>query len=290
MLDWEDLHVFVVFMRQQSLSGAARELQVEHATIARRIASLENDLKLKLVDRRSRSYVPTADGKAIAYLGTQMEEQAFAVARVAEAGAHGVLGDVSISSPPILTLNLIAPRLGELRRKHPGLRLRIIGETRTASLHQGEADLAIRLSRPTAAALVARKLGNIPFWLYASHEYLSECPPSMWTFLAYDESMEHSPQQVWLKAHANGRPIALSSNHLEIQQAAAAAGAGIVGLPFFAGDRDARLVRVDSDGPSLTREVWLTVHDDLRHVPRIAAAVEFVSDVLGIAFTDAGSA
>jgi DNA-binding transcriptional LysR family regulator len=288
MFDWEDLHVFCVFMRHKSLSGAARELQVEHATIARRIASLEDDLNLKLVDRRSRIYVPTADGVAIAHLGTRMEEQAFAVARAAEAGQLGITGEVLISSPPVLTLNLIAPRLGDLRRQHPALRLRIVGETRTASLHQGEADLAIRLSRPTEAALVVRKLGSIPFRLYATRGYLNECAPDAWTFLAYDESMEQSSQQTWLKAHAAGRPIILSSNHLDIQQEAAAAGAGIVGLPFFAGDRDERLVRVDSVGPSLTRDVWLTVHDDLRHVPRVAAVIDFVSDVLGTALKDTG--
>jgi DNA-binding transcriptional LysR family regulator len=280
MIDWEDLHVFTVFMRQKSLSGAARELQVEHATVARRIASLENDLKLKLVDRRSRAYLPTAEGVAIAHLGAQMEENAYAVARAAEAGQQGILGEVSISSPPVLTLNLIAPKLGELRRQHPGLRLRLITETRTASLNQAETDLAIRLSRPTGASLVVRKLGSIAFWLYASPEYLNECPPDAWTFLAYDDSMAQSPQQLWLKAHANGRPIALSSNHLEIQQAAAAAGAGIVGLPFFAGDNDARLVRVDSGGPALKRDVWLAVHEDLRRVPRVAAAIGFIGDVL----------
>jgi DNA-binding transcriptional LysR family regulator len=287
MFDWEDVHVFCVFMRHKSLSGAARELQVEHATIARRIASLEHDLNLKLVDRRSRIYVPTADGDAIAHLGARMEEQAFAVARAAESGQHAIQGEVLISSPPVLTLNLIAPRLGDLRRQHPALRLRIIGETRTASLHQGEADLAIRLSRPTGAALVVRKLGSIPFRLYASGEYLKECAPDAWTFLAYDESMEQSPQQTWLKAHAGGRPVILSSNHLEIQQEAAAAGAGIVGLPFFAGDRDERLVRVDSEGPSLARDVWLTVHDDLRHVPRVTAVMDFVSEVLGNALKEA---
>lgn len=290
MIDWQDLHVFVAFMRHRSLSAAARELQVEHATIARRIASLERDLKLKLVDRRARSYIPTGEGEAIARLGAQMEDAAHAVTRVAEASQQGILGDVSISSPPVLTLNLIAPRLGELRKKHPGLRLHIITETRTASLTQGEADLAIRLSRPTGSALVVRKLGSIPFWLYASPDYLGECPPADWTFLAYDESMEYSPQQIWLKAHANGRPIVLSSNHLEIQQAAAAAGAGIAGLPFFAGDRDARLVRVDSAGPVLRREVWLTVHEDLRRVPRVVTAMDFVSDAIGDVLKDKSAA
>lgn len=288
MFDWEDLHVFCVFMRHKSLSGAARELQVEHATIARRIASLESDLALKLVDRRSRSYVPTLDGDAIARLGACMEEQAFAVARAAESGEHGISGEVSISSPPVLTLNLIAPRLGDLRRQHPALRLRIVGETRTASLHQGEADVALRLSRPTGAAVVVRKLGSIPFRLYAAREYLSEHAPSAWTFLAYDESMEQSPQQTWLTAHANGRPIVLFSNHLDIQQAAAAAGAGIVGLPVFAGDGDGRLVRVNSEGPDLTREVWLAVHDDVRHVPRIAAVIDFLVNVLRSALVEPG--
>jgi DNA-binding transcriptional LysR family regulator len=284
-MDWENLHVFSVFARQSSLSAAARELKVEHATVARRIAALEQELHLKLVDRRGRSYFLTAEGQRVAEIGKRMEADSFAAERVGQAGQPDIAGEVSLSAPPVLSLHILAPRVAELRRQHPRIALRLITETRTASLHQREADLAIRLSRPTQATLVARRLGRIPFYLYATPEYLASRAPRDWSFFAYDESLERSPQQQWLKAHAGERPIVVASNDLAVQHAAASAGAGIAGLPFFAGDPDASLVRVPSKGPRLVREVWLAVHRDLSRAPAVRAVMELVScaleDVLG---------
>jgi DNA-binding transcriptional LysR family regulator len=52
MFDWEDLRHFTVFAQEKSLSAAARQLKVDHATVARRVAALEEALRLKLVERR----------------------------------------------------------------------------------------------------------------------------------------------------------------------------------------------------------------------------------------------
>lgn len=280
MSDWEDLHAFLVFMRLRSLSAAARELGVEHATVSRRIAALEAGLKLKLVDRRSRSYVPTADGEEVARLGEPMEAQAFAISRRADATKEEVSGEVSISAPPVLTLHLIAPALSRLHRAYPGLRLLVQTETRKASLHQREADVALRLSRPTESSIVVRKLGDIPFGLYASPAYLASTSPGERVFLGYDESMDQSPQQQWLRDALRQRTMALRSNSLEIQHAVAAGGFGIVGLPCFAGDRDERLIRVHDNEPTLVRQVWLAIHEDVRHVPRVDAVATFLGETL----------
>ena len=286
MPDWEDLHAFLVFMRLRSLSAAARELGVEHATVARRIAALEAGLKVKLVDRRSRIYVPTADGEEVARLGEQMEAQAFAISRRAET-SKDVSGEVSISSPPMLTLHLIAPALARLHLAFPALRLHVLTETRKASLHQREADIALRLSRPSESSIVVRKLGDIRFGLYAAPGYLASTAPASRVFLGYDESMEQSPQQQWLRDALRERDIALRSNSLEVQHAVAAGGFGIVGLPWFVGDVDSRLARVDDGEPALVRQVWLAVHEDLRHVPRVDAVAAFLGDVLGKALAAA---
>ena len=66
MFDWQDLYYFTVLARTQSLSAAARELRVEHATVGRRIDALEKSLGLRLVDRLPRSRPLTEDGRALA--------------------------------------------------------------------------------------------------------------------------------------------------------------------------------------------------------------------------------
>ncbi len=275
MFDWDDMRYFAIFAREKSLSAAARQLKVDHATIARRIAALEASLNLKLVDRRPRSYVLTVEGERIAALGARMEDEAFAVGRAAKAGQQVMTGEISISAPPVMATALIAPRLGKLHQQYPGIHIRLIGETRIVSLHR-EADLAIRLSRPTEAELVTRKIGAISFSLYASPAYLDLHSSEDFEFIAYDDSMEDSAQQRWLRKNAGTRPIVLRTNNLETQKAAARASLGIAALPYFLGDKDDGLQRLECGEEELTHNVWLAVHSDLRNTPAVRATMDFL--------------
>jgi DNA-binding transcriptional LysR family regulator len=277
MFDWEDLRYFAVFAREKSLSAAARVLNVDHATVARRISALEASLKLKLVDRRPRSYALTIDGQRIAGLGMRMEDGSFAVERAAKAGQRQLTGEVTISAPPAMSSALIAPQLGKFRQLHPHLYIQLIGETRLVSLSRRDADLAVRLSRPTDADLVVRKIGTSPFALYASPAYLAAHESSSFVFIAYDRSMERSQQQTWLKAKAGARVIVFRSNDLETQWAAARAGVGIAALPHFLGNRDDGLRIVKMPGKGLELDVWLAVHQDLRGAPAIRAVMDFLA-------------
>jgi DNA-binding transcriptional LysR family regulator len=276
MLDWEDLRHFAALAREHTLSAAARALKVDHATVARRVAALEASLGLKLVDRRPRSYVLTTDGERIAALAARMEEASFAVGRAVRAVQSALAGEVSISAPPLLASTLIAPRLAELRHAHPDLHVRLIGEKRPASLSRREADLAVRLSRPTEKRLVVRKIGTIAFGLYAAPGYLAAHDPESFEFIGYDESLDDLPQQRWLKAAAGARAIVLRTNDIDSQRAAARAGVGIAALPRYLGDADAALAPLDVRTRPVTRDIWLVVHGDLRRAPPVRAVMTFL--------------
>ena len=280
MLNWDDLRYFVVLAREGTLSAAARALKVDHVTVARRVSALEAQSGLKLVDRRARLYRLTEDGRRIAALAAPMEEAAFAVERAAQAAGPGLSGEVAISAPPSLANALIAPRLIELRRAHPGIHIKLIGEKRSASLSRREADLALRLSRPTEPGLVARKIGQFGFSLYGAAAYLKETPPHALAFIAYDASMDDAPQQVWLKRVAAKREVVLRTSDLENQAAAARAGVGLAALPHFLGDGDPLLARCETETGEVRRDVWLVVHRDLRKAPAIRAVMEFLARCL----------
>ncbi len=276
MFNWEDLHYFMVFAQEKSLSGAARSLKVDHATVARRIASLEMALALKLVDRRPRSYLLTVDGQRIAAQGDSMTLNAFAVSRAALSGRQGIAGEVTLSVPPVMGLKLIAPRIAQLQRRYPDLQLVLLADTTNVSLLRAEADIAIRLSRASESDLVARKIGTVEFGLYGNAGYLQATSEAEWGFIGYHDSRAASVQQKWLLEQAGGRSLVMRSNDLMIQAAAAEAGAGIALLPHFVG-QELGLERLA--GPrSLQREIWLTVHDDIRHAPGIAAVTAFLLD------------
>lgn len=279
MFDWEDLRHFAALARDKSLSAAARRLMVDHATVARRVAALEAALELKLVDRRPRTYALTADGERIAQLAARMEDEAFALGRAARASKPGLIGEVAISAPPTLATTLIASWLGELRRRHPGICIRLDGEKRSASLLRREADIAVRLFRPTEKNLVVRKVGRLVFALYASPAYLADYHPADHAFIGYDDALEHLPQQQWLKALVGSRPIVARISDLEGHRAAARAGVGLAALPTYLGDADGGLTRVPVKARPVTREIWLAVHSDLRRVPAVQAVMAFLAEV-----------
>jgi len=280
MIDWTDLQHFLVLAREGSLSAAARSLGVDHVTVARRVAALEAATSLKLVDRRPRSYVLTEDGKRIAAIGAPMEEMVFAVERAAQASKPGLCGEISISAPPSLANLLIAPKLIRLRQRHPGIRIKLIGEQRAASLSRREADIALRLSRPTQPGLIARKIGYFELGLYGAPSYLRATPPYAFSFIAYDTSMDDIPQQRWLTEFAGTREIVLRTNDLENQAAAARSGVGLAVLPKFLGDHDSQLHLYSGGKMPAGREVWLIVHRDLRRAPAVRAVAGFLEDCL----------
>lgn len=279
-MDWTDLQHFLALAREGGLSAAARSLSIDHVTVARRVAALETAMSLKLVDRRPRSYELTEDGKRIAKIGAPMTETAFAVERAAQASKSEIGGEIAISAPPSLANLLIAPKLIRLRQQHPGITIKLIGEKRMASLNRREADVALRLSRPTESGLIARKIGYFEFALYGSPDYLKATPPHAYAFVAYDTSMDEVPQQRWLRRFAGTREIVLRTNDLENQAAAARTGIGLAALPRFLGDADPRLERHDVGGRPVGREVWLVLHRDLRRTPAVRAVASFIESCL----------
>jgi DNA-binding transcriptional LysR family regulator len=280
MSDWEDIRHFVALAREGTLSAAARTLGVDHATVARRVAALETSTGLKLVDRRARTTTLTEDGKRMATVAAPMEEAAFALGRAAQAAKPGIDGEVSISAPPNFASSVIAPQLIRLRHLHPGIRLKLIGEKRRASLSRREADVALRLLRPLEAGLFVRKIGSFGFSLYGAPAYREKTPPHAFAFIGYDASMAESPQEVWLSTIIGEREVVLRTNDLETQVAAARSGLGIAALPHYLGDSDPRLQRHVVTQKPISRDVWLVVHHDLRQVPAVRAVMEFLVNCL----------
>lgn len=262
-MDWDDLRHFAALAEAGSLSAAARRLGIEHATVARRILSLERTLAVPLVDRRGRRWTLTEAGLRLAAIAARMEGEAQAARRLADATRTDLQGTVTVSAPPALEAAILAAPLVGLQARHPGLTIRMVGEARTASLDRGEADVAIRLTRPESGDLTITRLGRIGFRLYASPGYLAACLPAEWRFIGYDGTPAPPPQQAALEAFAAGRPMAFMASSLEIQQAAARAGGGIAVLPDFLGRADAGLIAVPPDRPIIEREVWFVAHSDL---------------------------
>lgn len=277
MFDWENLRHLVAVAQAGTLSGAARALGVDHATVSRRLGALEAELQMPLVERLPRACRLSAQGLQVLELARDMETAAFGIERLARASQMPLAGRISLSAPPVLVAHFLARHLAGLRRAHPHIELSLLADSRQVSLSRREADLALRLVRPSEPSHVARRIGRMPFALYAHKSYAARTAAPDWSFIAYDHALDELPQQQWLREVAGDRPISCRLSDISGQLAAALAGAGVAGLPCFIADAQPELLRLEHAGRRFEREIWLLVHRDLRRSGPVRIVMEHVA-------------
>lgn len=276
-LQWEDIRYFLALTRESSLSGAARALGVEHSTVARRVDSLEQALGLRLFDRLPRGWQLTTEGEDMVDVAQRMEDEVFAFERAA-LGAGAVRGTVRVSVPPSFACGFLVPRLAAVRERWSGITLELVGESRDVNLSRREADLALRMGRPSEPGLVVRSVGRVGFGLYARVGYTARAEDE-WEFMGLDENLRHLEQQKWLEQFAGKRPFVLRSNVQMGLHVAARAGLGLACLPHYEARQDAELAQVPTPIPAPSRELWLVLHADVRRSPRVRAMADVIADV-----------
>jgi DNA-binding transcriptional LysR family regulator len=280
MFDWENIRYFLAVARIGTMSGAARSLEVDHATVSRRLSALESELNTRLIERQPKACRLTSIGQRVFEVAQGMEEGAYAVERLLDASRSPLSGKVTLSAPPVLVANFLVKHLADFRRANPGIQLSVSCEARHVSLSRREADVVLRLTRPEELTSVVRKLGRMSFGLYASKDYPHLHDPSAWEFIAYDAGFVGVPQQKWLMSAAAQRPIACEIGDVNGHLVAARAGAGVAGLPDFLAATDPTLQRVTCEGEPFSRDIWMAVHQDLRSSPQIRAVMDFLLKVV----------
>ncbi|MFV0385534.1 LysR family transcriptional regulator [Paracoccus sp. (in: a-proteobacteria)] len=265
-MNWDDLQPFLALIREGSLSGAARHLRVEHATVARRMDRLELALGLRLFDRLPRGWRPTPEALALVERAEAAEAALFDLRRLAGGGAEGV---VRLSAPPLLAAELLAPRLGPFLAAYPGIQLEIDADAQRADLGRGEVDLALRIGPVEGQTLRLRRLGQILYRPYG-------LDPKAGVIRPRDARTE---TERWMHDWSGSRPVVLDTADTSVMRAAVAAGYGIALLPdFYAGD-------LPPVGEAfLSRPLHLTLHEDKARAPRVRLVADMLVDFLGAWF------
>src|SRR3984893_8885841 len=219
-LDWEDVRYFVALARYGTLSATARGLRVNHATVARRIASLETLLGRPLFDRRADGYALTAEGKAVLDEARSMDEAALSVLRRLDAGTE-LNGLVRLSVGRVLAERFLIERLRAFHERYPAIDLEVIGGSRVVSLARREADVALRYGSPKDSELVARRVATISFAFYASPAYRDKLKAGdAPTFIGYDEESDFIAEAAWLTRRFGERRFSFRTNGPPTQAAA----------------------------------------------------------------------
>lgn len=278
-LDWEDLRYFVALARCGTLSAAARGMRVNHATVARRVTSLETRLGRVLFDRRADGYALTAEGKAVLGPVHLMDEAALSILNRLDAGTD-LSGPVRLAAGRVLAERFLIPRLGQFRERYPAIDLEVIGGSRVVSLARREADIALRSGSPKDSELIARRVARITFGLYASPGYRDRLKTGDTpAFVGFDEESDFIAEAAWLSRRFSDNRFSFRTGSQTTQAAAARAGYGIALLPRFVAADDSGLVPVLPRERVPERDVWLLIRRDLTKVPRIRVVADYLVEI-----------
>ncbi|WP_299042581.1 LysR family transcriptional regulator [uncultured Tateyamaria sp.] len=279
-MDWGDLRFVLETARQGGLSGAARALGVNHATVARRIAAAEAALGTPLFDRRPSGYVPTQAGRDAARTAEAFEAEQAALSRAIAARDAALSGPLTVTAPHLMVHSVLAPVFGAFARAHPEIALSVLGSIETLNLAEREADVAIRISDAPDPDLVGRQVAVQKSAVYASKDYLDrfERDPGRGLHWLRFLHWHPTPKEV-LDVYPNARTV-MALDDMVAMIGAMRAGLGASRAPCILGDADPSLARVPGLPLMSYPSIWVLTHADLRAVPRIAAFTDFVSAAL----------
>jgi DNA-binding transcriptional LysR family regulator len=270
-MDWDHLRFVLAIARAGTLSAASRRLGVDQTTVARRLKAAETALAARLFDRIDGGFRPTRAGAAAIARAEAVEHELGALAATVAGGDVEPSGTVRVTAVPILVNRLLVPAMPSLQRAAPQLRIELIADNRALSLARHEADVALRLTRPRDGTMLARRIGRLDYAAYA----LRTREPARLDWITYGEGFSYIPQARWI-AQMRGPVSPLAVNDAEALLQAVRAGLGKSLLPCFVGDADRSLARLGGGAPVLTRDIWLLVQRELRHLTRIEAVIAWI--------------
>lgn len=286
-IDWSLYRSFLAVLREGSLSGAARALSTTQPSIGRHISALEVALGLPLFTRSQDGLKPTATALELRQPAEAMAAAVQQAARVASGAAQEERGTVRITASQIVGGEVLPELLTRFHDLHPQITIELVLNNQNEDLLQGEADIAVRMTRPTQKALIAKKLGRVDVGLYAHQRYAKArgLPLGLPDLAHHTLIGPDTDLTAFRLAEQAGMPITREVFQLRCdsdlaQLAAMRAGYGIAGCQIGIARRDATLVPVLPDQLTFSLDMWLLMHGDLRRNKRMMALYRYLTQHL----------
>jgi DNA-binding transcriptional LysR family regulator len=280
MIDWDDVRHFLAVARGGSVRAAAEQLGVNHSTVLRRIAQLEERLGARMFEKLPSGYRLTEAGEEVLELADQMEASSHQLETRVFGRDQSVRGLLRVTLAPTLATHLLMPDFADFARLHPEIEMEILSSGELANLTNREADVAIRVvydRKSLPLNLHGVKGPELFGGVYISRDRLAAWragapDPIRWIII----SMHGIPDS----AREGDVPITgvpFRTTDGETQIVAVQQGLGMTILPCFIGDADPLLVRVPGTDLHSHGTLWLLTQGETRKTKRVRLFTEFIS-------------
>lgn len=280
-LDWSLIQAFLAVADTGSLSAAARQLGLSQPTLGRKVREAEAALGVELFRRHPRGLALSETGAEMRAPAEAMRAAAAQMGLVAAGRDLALTGPVRITASVVVSHFVLPPVLAQLRTEEPGIEIDLVASDSSENLLFREADIAVRMYRPGQLDVITHHVADLPTGAYAATRYLDRVgrPDTVEDLLALDWiGFDRNEMIINGMAEAGWR---VTRNFFKLRtddQAAywqlARAGGGVAIMQQRIGEPDPLVERLLPDMPLPVMPVWLTAHESLRRVPRVARVWE----------------
>jgi DNA-binding transcriptional LysR family regulator len=271
---WELYRTFLAVLREGSLSGAARLLGITQPTAGRHLDALEAALGMTLFLRTQHGLSAAREALALRPYAEAMEAAGAALLRTVASQKGGVRGTVRITASQMVAVEVLPPMLAALRAQYPEMDIELVASDRMEDLLQRDADIAVRMARPSQASLVARRVGDVLLGCFAHRDYLARRgTPQTLEDLAQHDLIGVDQENAFTRAVLAELPFlkresfALRCDNDLATIAALRAGFGIGMCQVGLARRDPNLVHLFPEQARYRLDTWIAMHEDLRQTP-----------------------
>lgn len=275
----DDLLVLLAVGRSGRYTTAAEELGLNHTTISRRIAALEDSIGGRVLARVAGGWELTDLGRE-ALAAAEAVESAVRSLTTDSEGSRDLEGVVRISATDGFSAYIAAPAAAQVQRRHPKVAVEIVAATRRATQQRSGLDIEVVVGEPQVHRAEAIRLGDYCLGLYGAREYLAEhdAPESIEDLARYPlvyfiDSMLQVDDLDLAPSFAPAMRESVTSTNVFVHVEATRAAAGIGLLPCFMADRHDDLVRILPRAVAVQLSYWLVTRPETLRRPEVGALV-----------------
>ncbi len=286
-IDWTLLQSFTAVAEHGSLSAAARATAGSQPTMSRHIRQLEEQVGVRLFDRTGGGVSLTEAGQTLAAHARIMADAAARISLTSQSQTETLTGTVCITASEIVATHLLPDILTALHRAEPDIDIELVASDTTSNLLRREADIAIRMYRPTQLDVITKHIGDLTLGAYAAPSYIDrhgmpETPGDMikHVMVGYDRSelILEGFRQAGVKVNRDF--FKFRCDNQVVCWRMVVAGFGIGFNQTAIGDVEPAVNRITAAGDVGTMAIWLTSHGELKDNRRIRRVFDFLEDGL----------
>jgi DNA-binding transcriptional LysR family regulator len=286
---WELYRTFLEVIRDGTLSGAARKLDLTQPTVGRHVDMLEKALGLALFSRSPQGLKATPAALELVSHAEAMAAASAALRRAASGGGSADRGTIRVTASEMVGCEVLPPMLARFRQQQPGITIELAINNRNEDLLRREADLAVRMVRPRQKSLLARRIGKSPLGLFAHARYVERygLPKTVaelagHCMIGFDRDSQSFRSLAGLPPQIVREMFSFRSDSDVAQFSALKSGVGIGGCQYGIARRHPELLPVLAKLIRFELDVWVAMHEDMRATPRVRLLFDHLASELTV--------